>query len=571
MSAVDTTVERTSPPDDLHEGGRTGLLDYATTTDHKKIGILYIYASMFFFFVAGLLALFMRAELAEPGLQILDNQTYNEFFTMHGTAMMLFFIVPLAIGFANYFIPLHVGAPDVAYPRVNALTFWLFLLGGLTAFSGFFTSGGAAAFGWTGYVPLSDSTYSPGAGGDLWIVGLALTGVSGTLGAVNFVATIFGMRAPGMTMFRLPIFVWNMLVVSALILFTFPVLTAALAMLFIDRNFGGGFFDPAQGGDPILWQHLFWFFGHPEVYIAILPFFGVITEIIPVFSRKPLFGYRGFVLATLLIGAYSFSVWAHHMFTTGAVDGPFFSATSMLIAVPTGIKFFNWISTMWRGKIRFASPMLFSMGFLFMFLMGGVTGVFLASPPIDFATHDTYYVVAHFHYVLFGGSVFAVFAGLYYWGPKIWGRMFDERLARIHFWLMLVGFNLTFFPMHQLGLDGMPRRYADYSAESGWQPLNVVATVGAFITALAMVVFVVNFVKMRRSGAPAGDDPWGGYTLEWATSSPPPHHNFTRLPRIRSERPVFDEKHAEELEARSNRENRKSGTDERRNTEDRRG
>ena len=297
----------------------------------------------------------------------------------------------------------------------------------------------------------------------------------------------------------------------------------------------------------------------------------MITEIIPVFSRKPLFGYRGFVLATLLIGAYSFSVWAHHMFTTGAVDGPFFSATSMLIAVPTGIKFFNWISTMWRGKIRFASPMLFSMGFLFMFLVGGVTGVFLASPPIDFATHDTYYVVAHFHYVLFGGSVFAVFAGLYYWGPKIWGRMFDERLARIHFWLMLVGFNLTFFPMHQLGLDGMPRRYADYSAESGWQPLNVVATVGAFITALALVVFIVNFVKMRRSGAPAGDDPWGGCTLEWATSSPPPHHNFTRLPRIRSERPVFDEKHAEELEARSNRENRKSGTDERRNTEDRRG
>jgi cytochrome c oxidase subunit 1 len=562
MATVDTTLPKT--PEEL---GRRGFLDYATTTDHKKIGILYIFTSMFFFLLAGILALFMRAELAEPGLQILDTQTYNQFFTMHGTAMMLFFIVPLALGFANYFIPLHIGAPDVAYPRVNALTYWLFLLGGLTAFSGFFTSGGAASFGWTGYVPLSDNTYSPGAGGDLWVIGLALSGVSGTLGAVNFVATIFGMRAPGMTMFRLPIFVWNMLVVSALILFTFPVLTAALAMLFIDRNFGGGFFDPAQGGDPILWQHLFWFFGHPEVYIAILPFFGVITEVIPVFSRKPLFGYRGFVLATLLIGAYSFSVWAHHMFTTGAVDGPFFSATSMLIAVPTGIKFFNWISTMWRGQIRFASPMLFALGFLFMFLMGGVTGVFLASPPIDFATHDTYYVVAHFHYVLFGGSVFAVFAGLYYWGPKIWGRMFDERLAKIHFWLMLIGFNMTFFPMHQLGLNGMPRRYPDYASDSGWQPLNVLATVGSFIMALAILVFLINFIKTMRSGSPAGDDPWDGYTLEWATSSPPPHHNFARMPRIRSERPVFDEKYAAELEARAQRDD----TATRRNTEDRRG
>ncbi|MPZ92267.1 MAG: cytochrome c oxidase subunit I [Actinobacteria bacterium] len=566
MATVDTTM-----PKEGHELRRRGLLDYTTTTDHKKIGVLYIFTSMFFFLLAGVLALFMRAELAEPGLQILDTQTYNEFFTMHGTAMMLFFIVPLALGFANYFIPLLIGAPDVAYPRVNAFTYWLFVLGGLTAFSGFLTSGGAASFGWTGYVPLADGTYSPGAGGDLWIIGLALSGVSGTLGAVNFVATVFGMRAPGMTMFRLPIFVWNMLVVSALILFTFPVLTAALAMLFIDRNFGGGFFDPAQGGDPILWQHLFWFFGHPEVYIAILPFFGVITEILPVFSRKPLFGYRGFVLATLLIGAYSFSVWAHHMFTTGAVDGPFFSATSMLIAVPTGIKFFNWISTMWRGKIRLASPMLFAVGFLFMFLMGGVTGVFLASPPIDFATHDTYYVVAHFHYVLFGGSVFAVFAGLYYWGPKIWGRMFDERLAKLHFWLMLIGFNMTFFPMHQLGLDGMPRRYADYAADSGWQPLNVLATVGSFIMALSILVFLINFFKTMRSGPPAGDDPWDGYTLEWATSSPPPHHNFTRMPRIRSERPAFDEKHGAELEARSDREESKDDTDARRNTEDRRG
>lgn len=523
---------------------RGGLIDYATTTDHKKIGILYLFTAVAFFLIAGALALAMRAELASPGLQLMSGSTYNQFFTMHGTAMMFFFIVPLALGFANYFIPLHIGAPDVAFPRVNALTYWMYLLGGLTAFSGFLTSGGAAAFGWTGYVPLSGGTYSPGVGGDLWIIGLLLSGVSGTMGAVNFMATIFGMRAPGMTMLRLPLFVWNIIVTSALMMFTFPVLTAALSMLLIDRRFGGNFFDPAVGGDPILWQHLFWFFGHPEVYIAILPFFGVVSEIIPVFSRKPIFGYRGFVLATLLIGAYSFSVWAHHMFTTGAVDGAFFSATSMLIAVPTGIKFFNWIATMWRGKLNLATPMLFCMGFLFMFLMGGVTGVFLASPPINFAVHDTYYVVAHFHYVLVGGSVFAVFAGFYYWAPKIFGRMMSEGLGKIHFWMMLVGFNLTFFPMHQLGLNGMPRRIADYSPGAGFQTLNVVATIGSMILGLSVLVFVYNLIVSLRRGRVAPDDPWGGYTLEWATSSPPPPHNFTRLPRIRSERPVFDERHS---------------------------
>jgi cytochrome c oxidase subunit 1 len=535
------TVER--PVEPTIEHPRAGLLDYATTTDHKRIGLLYIYTSIVFFVVAGSLALVMRAELASPGLQIVGNQTYNELFTMHGTAMMFFFIVPFGLGIANYFIPLQVGAADVAFPRMNALTYWLYVLGGLTAFSGFLTETGAAAFGWTGYAPLSNAVYSPGFGGDLWILGLGLSGISSTLGGVNLMATTFGMRAPGMTMFRLPIFVWNMLVTLALILFTFPVITAGLFMLFIDRNFGGGFFNPAQGGDPVLYQHIFWFFGHPEVYIAILPFFGVVTEIIPVFSRKPVFGYRGFVLATLLIGAYSFSVWAHHMFTTGAVDNPFFSATSMLIAVPTGIKFFNWIATMWRGKIRFKTPMLFVCGFLFMFLMGGVTGIFLASPPINYAAHDTYYVVGHFHYVLFGGSVFAVFASIYYWGPKMWGRLFDERLGKLHFWLLLIGFNLTFFPMHQLGLDGMQRRIADYPADAGFTTLNVVSTIGAFVMALSIVVFLVNYVKMRRKGSPSGNDPWGGYTLEWWTTSPPPHHNFTSLPPIRSERPTFDAKH----------------------------
>ena len=521
---------------------RSGIVDYMTTTDHKKIGILYIVTAMIFFLLSGLLALFMRAELSEPGLQLVSRQTYSELFTMHGTGMMFFFGTPVVIGLANYFIPLHVGAPDVSFPRLNAMTYWLFGLGAIVAFAGFLTSTGAAAFGWTAYPPLSNATFSPGAGPDLWIVGVGLAGLSTTLGAVNLVATIFGLRAPGMSMFRMPIFVWNILVTSALILFTFPVLTATMAALFIDRNFGGSFFDASQGGDPVLYQHLFWFFGHPEVYILILPFFGIVTEIIPVFSRKPLFGYRGFVFATLLIGAYSFSVWAHHMFTTGAVDNPFFSATSMLIAVPTGVKFFNWIATMWRGKIRFPTPMLFCMGFLFMFLMGGVTGVFLASPPIDYATHDTYYVVAHFHYVLFGGSVFAMFAGFYYWIPKITGKLMHEGLGKLHFWLMLIGFNLTFFPMHQLGLDGMQRRVADYSEASGYQDLNVISTIGSGFIALAMLVFIYNVLRLRRKGKVAGDDPWDGYTLEWATTSPPPAHNFHSLPPIRSERPFYDEK-----------------------------
>jgi cytochrome c oxidase subunit 1 len=526
-----------------HDHEPRGIASWLTTVDHKRIGILYLVTAVAFFLISGSLSLLMRAELAQPGLQLMDESTYNQLFTMHGTGMMFLFATPVVAGLANYFVPLHIGAPDVAFPRLNALTYWLYVLGGIVVFSGFLTASGAASFGWTAYAPLSGSTYSPGAGVDLWIIGLAIVGTSSILGAVNLMATIFGMRAPGMTMFRLPIFVWNIIVTMTLIMFSFPVLTAALAALFIDRNFGGGFFDPAQGGDPVLWQHLFWFFGHPEVYIVILPFFGVVTEIIPVFSRKPLFGYRGFVFATLLIGAYSFSVWAHHMFTTGAVDNPFFSATSMLIAVPTGVKFFNWISTMWRGKLTFPTPMLFCMGFLFMFLVGGITGIFVASPPIDYAVHDTYYVVAHFHYTLFGGSVFAIFASFYYWIPKMSGRLMNERFGKVHFWLMLIGFNLTFFPMHQLGLDGMPRRVADYPAESGFDTFNALSTFGSGILAVSIVVFIVNFLFSMKKGKVAGDDPWGGNTLEWATTSPPPPHNFRRLPPIRSERPVFDERH----------------------------
>jgi cytochrome c oxidase subunit 1 len=522
-----------------------GLVAWLTTTDHKRIGLLYLWSAMIFFLVAGVMSLLMRAELAQPGLQLLERETYNQLFTMHGTAMIFFFATPIAVGLANYLVPLQIGAPDVAYPRLNAFTYWLFLAGALTAFSGFLTAGGAAHVGWTGYAPLSESTYAPGAGVDLWIVGLLLSGTASILGAVNFLATIFGMRAPGMTMFRVPIFTWNIVAISVLILFSFPVLSAALAALFIDRNLGGRFFDPSEGGNPILWQHLFWFFGHPEVYIVILPFFGVVSEVVPVFSRKPLFGYKGFVFATLLITAYSFSVWAHHMFTTGAVSSLFFATTSFLIAIPTGVKFFNWIATMWRGKLSFEAPMLFCMGFLLMFLIGGISGVFLASPPIDYAVHDTYYVVAHMHYVLFGGTTFAAFAALYYWIPKFSGRLMGERLARVHFVLLLVGMNLAFFPMHQLGLDGMQRRIPDYPESSGYGDLNLLSTVGAGIVAAGILVFVWNFALSMRRGRVAGPDPWNGYSLEWATSSPPPHHNFESLPPVRSERPVYDARRQE--------------------------
>jgi cytochrome c oxidase subunit 1 len=529
------------------------VIEYLTTTDHKRIGVMYLVTSIVFLLLSGVLALVIRAELAFPELQFVDESLYNQLFTMHGTGMIFFAIVPLGIGFANYLLPLQIGAPDVAFPRLNALTYWLYLGGGFVAFSGFATAGGAAAFGWTGYAPLSGATYSPGAGSNLWIMGLILSGTSGILGAVNFIATVFTMRAPGMGMFRLPIFTWNILVVALLIVLTFPVLTAALVMLFLDRTMGAGVFDPAAGGSAILWQHLFWFFGHPEVYIMALPFFGVVSEVVPVFSGKPIFGYRALVFATILIGALSFSVWAHHMFTTGAVSNLFFAITSFAIAIPTGVKFFTWIATMWRGRLRITVPMLFVLGFLFQFLLGGITGVFLASPPIDYQVQDSYYVVGHMHYVLFGGSAFAAFAAFYFWIPKMSGRLLSEPMGRLHFWLLALGFNMTFFPMHQLGLSGMPRRIADYPADAGWTALNVVSSIGSVLIAVATLLFAWNVIRsvwMRR-GAPAGDDPWRGNSLEWWTSSPPPHHNFTSLPPIRSERPVYDARLAAAAERRS--------------------
>jgi cytochrome c oxidase subunit 1 len=526
---------------------RSALYEWLTTTDHKKIGILYIVNSFLFFFVAGVLALGVRAELAVPGLQFLtDEHLYNQLFTMHGTAMIFLFIIPMLAGFANYIVPLQIGAPDMAFPRINALSFWLLPLGGILMFSGFLT-GGAAAAGWTGYPPLSEDRpgglASSGPGQDLWLTGLILIGTASILGAVNFLVTIFKMRAPGMTLFRMPILVWTALVTAVLVLMATPVFTSALIMLFIDRNYGGHFFDPATGGNAILWQNVFWFYSHPAVYVMILIAMGMVSEILPVFSRKPLFGYKAFIFATAGIGALGFSVWAHHMFTTGSVYLPFFSLMTFLIAVPTGVKMFNWIFTLWRGKLTLSTPLLFALGFLSMFLIGGINGAFSASVPVDFALHDTYWVVSHLHYVLFGGSVFGVFAGLYYWFPKMTGRMLNETLGKIQFVLMFIGFNLTFFPMHVLGLQGMPRRIADYAGTAGWNELNLAATIGGFLIAASTVPFLWNVFVSLRSGPVAGDDPWEGNTLEWATTSPPPPYNFDRLPEIRSERPLFDLRH----------------------------
>ncbi len=519
-----------------------GLSDWLTTTDHKKIGLLYIGTSFALFGVGGIIALLMRLELAQPGLQFMPHETYNELFTMHGTIMMLLFGTPMAAGFANYLVPLQIGAADMAFPRLNALSYWLFLFGALIVLASLLTVGGGPDAGWTGYPPLSTRSFSPGAGMDMWIVGLGLTGFAAIFGAINFIASIFTRRAPGMTMLRMPIFTWAILVTAVLILFAFPSLTAALAMLYIDRHLGSAFFNPATGGDPILYQHLFWFFGHPEVYILILPFFGVISEIIPVFSRKPLFGYRLMIFSLVLIAVYSFSVWAHHMYTTGAVNLPFFAIMSFLIAVPTGIKFFNWIATMWRGHLTFPAPMLWAMGMLYVFLIGGITGVIIASPPLDFHVHDTYFIVGHMHNVMVGGTAFAMFAGFYFWFPKATGRLLSERLGKLHFWLFLIGFSVTFIPQHQLGVEGMPRRFADYPANPGWPELNLVSTLGSFAMGLAGLVFVAAVILALRRPPDAPDDPWGGNSLEWATSSPPPHHNYRWLPPIRSERPVWDER-----------------------------
>jgi cytochrome c oxidase subunit 1 len=522
------------------------VVKYMSSTDHKVIGNLYMITSFVFFAIAGLMALVMRAELARPGLQFVSNEQYNQLFTMHGTLMLFLFATALFAGFANAIMPLQIGAPDVSFPRLNMISYWLYLFGGLIVMLGFLTPGGAAGFGWFAYAPLSNVINSPNVGSDLWIMGLTMSGLASILGAVNFITTIFTMRAPGMTMFRMPIFTWNILLTSVLVLMAFPVLAAALLMLESDRKFGTQVFDAANGG-AILWQHLFWFFGHPEVYIIALPFFGIATEILPVFSRKPIFGYKGLVFATIAIAGLSVAVWAHHMYVTGAVNLPFFSAMTMLIAVPTGVKFFNWIGTMWGGSLSFETPMLWTIGFLTTFLFGGLTGVILAAPPLNFHVSDSYFVVAHFHYVVFGTVVFAMFAGFYFWWPKFTGKMLDERLGKLHFWLVFFGFHITFLVQHWLGVEGMPRRYADYLASDGFTTLNMISTAGSLVLGASTFIFLWNIYKTQKFAPMVNcDDPWGwGASLEWATSCPPPRHNFVEIPRIRSERPAFDLHHPE--------------------------
>ncbi|MEU9144602.1 cytochrome c oxidase subunit I [Streptomyces sp. NPDC048349] len=556
MASVDSTPERALKDADADAPTPAGterrvasgntVLRLLSTTDHKVIGNMYLVTAFAFFLFAGVLALVMRAELARPGLQIVSAEQYNQLFTVHGTIMMLLFATPTFTGFANAVMPLQIGAPDVAFPRLNAFTYWVYLFGGLMVVSGFLTANGSASFGWFAYAPLNGAVYTPGVGADLWVMGLVVSGLSTILGSVNFITTIVCLRAPGMTLFRMPIFTWNVLFTSILALLAFPVLAAALLALEADRKFGSHIFDAANGGT-LLWQHLFWFFGHPEVYIVALPFFGVVSEILPVFSRKPVFGYAALVGATIAITGLSATVWAHHMFATGAVLLPFFSLLSFLIAVPTGVKFFNWIGTMWNGSVSFETPMLWCVGFLVTFLLGGLTGVLIASPPMDFHLTDSYFIVAHLHYVLFGTIVFATFAGFYFWWPKLTGKLLDERLGKMHFWLLFTGFQLTFLVHHWLGEQGMPRRYADYLDADGFTLLNSLSTIGSFLLGLSTLPFLYNVARTARHGQRVDvDDPWGwGRSLEWATSCPPPRHNFVALPRIRSDSPAFDLHHPE--------------------------
>jgi cytochrome c oxidase subunit 1 len=529
----------------------TGFWSWFTTIDHKKIGIMYATTALVFLVIGGVEALLIRMQLAGPNGTLLTAAQYNQLFTMHGTTMVFLVGMPLAVAFGNYLIPLQIGARDVAFPRLNIFGYWAFLFGGIFLYSSF-VLGGAPDGGWFGYTPLTSTPladgFLPGRGPDFWTVGLVMLGVGSTTAAINFIVTILNMRAPGMTLLRMPVFTWMMLVVAFLTLFAMPIITAALIMVFFDRNFQTQFFDAASGGDPLLYQHLFWLFGHPEVYILILPGMGIVSDVLPVFSRKPLFGYSVIVFSGIAIGFLGWGVWAHHMFVTGL--GPVavsaFGLSTMLIAVPTGVKIFNWLGTVWGGAVHLTTAMLFALGFIAMFTIGGLSGVLHSVVPADTQQTDTYFVVAHFHYVLFGGLVFGIFAGFYYWFPKVYGRYLDERLGKFNFWTMLIGFNLTFFPMHFLGLWGQPRRTYTYNEGLGWDFLNLLSTVGAFVIAVSVLIFLVNALTARRHGRPAPPDAWDGRTLEWSIPSPPPEYNFAEIPVVESRDDFWHRKYAED-------------------------
>jgi cytochrome c oxidase subunit I len=521
-----------------------GFWSWVTTVDHKRIGILYGITAFAFFLIGGSEALLIRMQLAQPDQEVVSAGVYNELFTMHGVTMIFLVVMPLSAAFFNYLIPLMIGARDVAFPRLNAYSYWAFLFGGVFIYSSFFL-GGAPNGGWFGYP--SNATLDPTRGMTFYSLGLIITGIASTVSAINLAVTIINMRAPGMTLFRMPVFIWMGLVVQLLLAFSLPIITVGLTEMFFDRRFHTHFFDPAAGGDPLLWQHLFWLFGHPEVYILILPAMGIVSEVLPVFARKPLFGYQFVVFSGIAIGFIGFGVWAHHMFATGLgpVANTAFGISTMIIAVPTGVKIFNWLGTLWRGDIRFATPMLFALGFIAMFVIGGLSGVTHAVVPHDYQQTDTYYIVAHFHYVLFGGAIFGLFAGIYYWWPKVFGRFLNERIGRINFWIMLIGFNLTFGPMHILGLQGMPRRIHSYPESLGLGFWNLVATAGAFLIALSVLVFLVNAVSSFRKPAEMAADPWDARTLEWLTTSPPPEHNFDEVPVVHSLDELWHRKYAE--------------------------